>query len=298
VIRVAAEHGEAQGRRLTDLGPETVTEAKLHYLRLSDAFGLDARYFALALLNRLEPAWTILRLGRALSWKPNDSMVRDTEFGIVGERLIADLQQQARDIVTLAQTREASLKLAQLRAWLADYIGNAEGLLGEFGFRRDSVWGEAILKTRGEISRAVSADLLSIGETVLAVLPQMERAKARRTQATPDLTRSPEGAAIAAALDGARFLAFLLKHGTRHGFGVATRETVEHVGGEIERRATLLLDELRGAPRNPAIPMQIEAAKQVADILFEDGRGDLLLRRLRNAQTAALPSGGVFGVIS
>ncbi len=298
VVRVAAEHGEAQGRRLTDLGPETVTEAKLHYLRLSDAFGLDARYFALGLLNRLEPAWTILRLGRALSWKSNDSMVRDTEFGIVGERLIIDLQQQARDIVTLAQTREASLKLAQLRAWLADYIGNAEGLLGEFGFRRDSVWGEAILRTRGEISRAVTADLLSIGETALAVLPQMERAKARRTLPAPDLTRSPDSAAITAALDAARFLAFLLKHGSRHGFGVAARETVEHVGGEIERRATLLLEELRGAPQSPAIPMQLEAAKQVADILFEDGRGDLLLRRLRNAQTAALPSGGVFGLMS
>jgi hypothetical protein len=292
VMRVAAEHGAAQGRRLADLGPETVTEAKLHYLRLSDAFGLDARYFALGLLNRLEPAWTILRLGRALSWKPNDSMVRDTEFGIVGERLIADLQQQARDIVTLAQSREANLKLAQLRAWLADYIGNAEGLLGEFGFRRDSVWGEAILATRGEISRTLAANLAEIGEVALAVLPQTERARARRSLPTPDLTRAPDGAAIAAALDAARFLAFLLKHGARHGLGVATRGAIEHIGEEIERRAVLLLEEIKAAPRNPVIPLQLDAARQVADILFEDGRGDLLLRRLRNAQVAALPSGG------
>jgi hypothetical protein len=297
VIRVALAHGEAQGQRLIDLGPETVTEAKLQYLRLGDAFGLEARYFALALLNRLERPWAILRLGRALSWKPNDSMVRDTEFGIVGERLIADLQQQARDIVGLAQAREARHKLAQLKAWLADYIGNAEGLLGEFGFRRDSVWGEAILKTRADIARAVGADLITIGETVLTVLPQTERANARRTLAAPDLTRAPDSAVIAAALDAARFLAFLMKHGPRHGFGVAARETVEHIGEEIERRAVLLLDELKAAPRNHVIPMQIEAAKQVADILFEDARGELLLRRLRNAQAAAQPSGGVFGVI-
>ncbi len=297
VLRVAGEHGEAQGRQLADLGPETVTEAKLQYLRLSDAFGLEARYFALGLLNKLERAWTILRLGRALSWKPNDSMVRDTEFGIIGERLIADLQQQARDIVALAQARDATLKLAQLKAWLADYIGNAEGLLGEFGFRRDSVWGEAILRTRAEIARAVGAKLLNIGEAVLAVLPQIERANARRTLAVPDLTRSPDATIVAAALDGARFLSFLLKHGPRHGFGVAARETVDAIDEEIERRAGQLLDALRATPQNPYIPRQIAAAKQVADILFEDGRGDLLLRRLRNAQAAAQPSGGLYGVI-
>jgi hypothetical protein len=298
VMRVASGHGEVRGARLIELGPETVTAAKLHYQRLSDAFGLDARYFALGLLNRLDPAWTILRLGRALSWKANDSMVRDTEFGIIGERLIADLQQQAQDIVTLAQGREATLKLAQLRAWLADYIGNAEGLLGEFGFRRDSLWGEAILKTRAEISRAVTANLPDIGEAALAVLPQAERARARRSLPMPDLTRTPDAGVTAAALDAARFLAFLMKHGARHGLGVATRETVEHIGEEIERRAGLLLEELRGAPQNRVIPQQLEAARQVADILFEDGRGDLLLRRLRNAQAAATPSGGAFGVMS
>ena len=296
VVRVAHQHGEAQGRQLADLGPETVTEAKHQYLRLSDAFGLDARYFALGLLNKLDRAWAILRLGRALSWKPNDSMVRDTEFGIIGERLIADLQLQARDIVELMQARDATHKMAQLRAWIADYINDAEGLLGEFGFRRDSLWGEAILRTRADIARAIDANLMRIGETVLAILPQTTRASARRTLAVPDLTRVPDSATTAQALDGARLLFFLVKHGQRHGFAVAARETVEHIGEEVERRSGQLLDEFRGAPQNPAIPAQIEAAKQVADILFEDGRGDLLLRRLRNAQYAGQPRGGVYGL--
>jgi hypothetical protein len=296
VIRVAGQNGEAQGRRLADLGPATVTEAKRQYLRLSDAFGVDARYFALGLLNKLERGWAILRLGRALSWKANDAMVRDTEFGIIGERLIADLQHQARDIVALTETSDAMRKLAQLKAWLADYIEDAEGLLGEFGFRRDNAWGEAILKTRAEIARAIGANLARIGDTVLAVLPQAQRAGARRTLAVPDLTRAPDPATTAAALDGARLLFFLLQRGSRHGFGVAARETVEHIAGEIERRSTQLLDELRATPRNPMIPAQIEAVRQVADSLFEDGRGEVLARRLHNAQYAVNPRGGVYGL--
>ncbi|MGO8915897.1 MAG: hypothetical protein ACLQJR_08320 [Stellaceae bacterium] len=298
VIRVAGRHGEAQGRRLVDLGPETVTEAKLQYLRLSDAFGMDACYFALGLLNKLERGWAILRLGRALSWKPNDAMVRDTEFGIIGERLVGDLQRQARDIVTLAGTPDAIRKLAQLRAWLADYIEDAEGLLGEFGFRRDSAWGDAILKTRADVARAVGDNLAGIAEAVLAVMPQTQRARSRRTLAAPDLTRLPDAATATAALDAARLLFFLLKRGPRHGFGVAARETVDHIGVEIERRAAQLLEELRSAPQNPIIPAQIEAAKQVADCLFEDGRGELLLRRLRNAQYAGNSRGGVYGLTS
>ncbi len=298
VARVAGKYGEARGRRISDLGPATVTEARLQYLRLSDAFGLDACYFALGLLNRLERGWVILRLGRALSWNPTSAMARDTEFGIIGERLIADLQGQARDIVALAETPDAPHRLAQLRAWLADYIDNAEGLLGEFGFRRDSAWGEAIVKTRADVARAISANLAGISDTVLAVLPQTQRASARRMLGTPDLTRMPDPAIVTDALDSARLLFLLLKRGPRHGFGVAARERVEQLGVEIERRAVQLFDELRTAPQNPIIPAQIEAAKQIADCLFEDGRGDLLLRRLRNAQQAATSRGGVYGLTS
>jgi hypothetical protein len=300
VIRVASQNGEAQGRRLSELGPATLNEAKHQYRRLSDAFGLDASYFALGLLNKLERAWAILRLGRALSWKPNDALVRDTEFGIVGERLIADLQRQAREIVAAACRRDAVDALPSLQVRLGAYIEDAEGLLGEFGFRRDSPWGEAILATRAEVARAVADGLAPrIGEAVLEVLPQMQRAGARRLVSVPDLASMPEPRTIGRAQSGARFLRFLLQRGARHGLGVAARAVAERVGEELDRRATQLLDELRGAPQNPVIPAQIAAAQQVLEALFEDGRGELLGRRLRNAQAAAQPGGrDVYGLLS
>jgi hypothetical protein len=298
VIRVARQNGEAQGRRLADLGPASVTEAKQQYLRLSDAFGVDACYFALGLLNKLERAWAILRLGRALSWKPNDAMVRESEFGVIGERLIADLQNQARDIGALARGREALQRLPELQALLADYFEDAEGLLGEFGFRRDSAWGEGILATRNDIARAVAAGLVPrVADAVLGVLPQTQRAGARRVLSVPDLAWLPDSVTTGRALDGARFLKFLLQRGSRHGLTTAAREAAEYVGAEMDRRTTQLLDEFKIAPENVAIPAQIRTAQQVADELFDDGRGELLARRLRNAQAAAFPDHDVYGVM-
>lgn len=300
VIRVASQHGEAQGRRISDLGPATLGEAKHQYQRLSDAFGLDASYFALGLLNKLERAWAILRLGRALSWKANDALVRDTEFGIIGERLIADLQRQARELVAAADARGVLEELPALQARLGAYIEDAEGLLGEFGFRRDSPWGEAILTTRAQVARAVADGLAPrIGEAALEVLPQMQRAGARRLVQVPDLASLPDSRVTLRAESGAHFLRFLLHRGARHGLGAAARGIIEHLGEELDRRASQLLDELRAAPENAVIPAQLGAAQRVLDALFEDGRGALLERRLRNAQAAARHGGSdVYGLLS
>jgi len=67
----------------------------------------------------------------------------------------------------------------------------------------------------------------------------------------------------------------------------------------MDRRASQLLDELRAAPENAVIPAQLGAAQRVLDALFEDGRGELLGRRLRNAQAAARQGGSdVYGLLS
>ena len=78
--RVAARLNLLEDRFITDLSPDCVTLLKKEYLALSETHGMDARFLALAVLNRLTQPRQILRLGRALSWKPNDSLVASTEF--------------------------------------------------------------------------------------------------------------------------------------------------------------------------------------------------------------------------
>jgi len=98
VIAVAVRNGHAQGRRISDFSADTVTAAKQQYLRFAEVAGFDSRYFALGLMARLERPWYALRLGRALSWKPTDALLQDTELGIIGQRLIHDIDVIVREI--------------------------------------------------------------------------------------------------------------------------------------------------------------------------------------------------------
>jgi hypothetical protein len=279
--------GLLSGRGIVELAPEAVTAASQHYRAISDAHGMDSRYLALALLNRLDRPWHILRLGRALSWKQNDSLVRDTEFGAVGERLIIDLQRATRDIIAQADQRAGLPDLARLAAGISGYMDDAEGLLGEFGFRRDSAWGEAILQTRVALANAVGRDLLGriTEHAILARLLPVERraGPSRGLSPEPDLSAAPSDEAQAEAAQAARFLLVLVQRGSRHGLGQSVRETLDTLGAEIESRAAMLLDARRQAPDDPIIAAQLGAAIPVLDMLFDDGRGSLLARRMRIA---------------
>ncbi len=166
---------------------------------------------------------------------------------------------------------------------------DAEGLLGEFGFRRDSAWGEAILQTRVVIADALSREFLAhVGDQMLAqILPVARRSGVPRGfSPDADLRAPPPAASVAGTVAAARFLMLLLQRGSRHGFGQPVREVIDTLGIEIDRRAAALLDASRVEPDHPVIEAQIAAAVQVLDVLFDDGRGTTLNRRLGLARSA------------
>jgi hypothetical protein len=283
VDEVLQATGKLVGRRILEFTPEAVTVAKQHYLAFSQTHGMESRYLALALMNRLRDPWQILRLGRALSWKHHDSMLRDTEFGVVGERLIIDLRRSVQDVAALVARRGPLPDLATLGAALATYMEEVEGLLGEFGFRRDSGWGEAIFATRAALAEAMNRDWLGrvAAEAVLGrILPVQRRSGQPRGSAAPPDLRTPTADAAAAAVAATRFLAMLAQRGARHGLGQA-REVVDALTAEIDRRADAVLELMRQVPGHAGIEAQIAAAARVLDVLFDDGRGAVLIRRMR-----------------
>ncbi|HZT52122.1 MAG TPA: hypothetical protein VFA22_09315 [Stellaceae bacterium] len=282
--QVLAAAGKLDGRQIVEFIPEAVTIAKQHYVAMSEAQGMRNSLLALGLLNRLRRPWHILRLARALSWKQNDALLRQTEFAVVGERLIQGLAKSAQDIAALAAPRTGAIDAARIAAAIADYMEEAEGLLGEFGFRRDSDWGEAILRTRVSVSDAIGRAFLGrLAEQMMArILPVERRAGTPRgVSAEPDLREPPSDGAIAEAIEAAKLLAMLQHRGARHGFGQPAHDTIDALGTEIEKRTRDLLDALRRSPGHPVIEAQISAAAHVIDVLFEDGRGSTIARRMR-----------------
>jgi hypothetical protein len=236
LTRVAGRLGVLEDKHITDLTPDCVTLLKQHYLAMSESHGMDARFLALAVLNRLTQSRQVLRFGRALSWKPNDTLVSNTELFCIGARLIGEVERLARALLAQMPQRGPLPSGATLGGALAHYLDESEGVLSEIGVRRDSPWGAAILHTRSQIADALNTDFLDrYADQVLAVLPLNERHK-------PDLSQVPSRDVILAASDAASFLKLLTQRGQRHGFAKPAYETIDALGPEIEDRIATLCD--------------------------------------------------------
>jgi hypothetical protein len=279
--RVAYRLNLLEERQVTDLVPDCITLLKKEYLALSETHGMDARFLALGVLNRLQHSHQILRFGRALSWKPNDTLVANTELFCVGARLIGEVERSARVLLLQMPRRGPLSSPGQLGAALVHYLDESEGVLREIGVRRDSPWGMAILRTRTDVADALDENFLGrFVALVLALLPQAEH-PARG----PDLSAAPSRETITLAREAAGFLKLLTQRGERHGFAKPAHEAIEALAEEIDDRIDDLCDAAPLAIASAAvIEAQARATAELCDELFDDDRSTQLMRRV----TAAL----------
>ncbi len=280
--RILARLNVIEGKVITDLSPDCITLLKQQYMTLSESHGMDARFLALAVLNRLAQPRQIMRLGRALSWKPNDTLVVGTEFSCIGARLIGDVERLAKKILAQISPRGPLPPAAELSAALGHYQTESEGVLSEIGLRRDSPWGAAILKTRTDIADALNTDFLDrFAEQALAVMPMIPRKG-------PNLESAPTRQVRSDAHDAVCFLKMLVQRGQRHGFAKASLETIESLGDSIDERIEFLCEAARQNPdAAPVIEAQAKAAAELCDELYDDGRGPGFVRKVISALRAS-----------
>jgi hypothetical protein len=222
--------------------------------------------------------------------------LQDTELGIVGQRLIRDIEALVHELEGLMPSRRGRSPQAadygRLHQIMSRYIETSEGMLSEFGFRRDSDWGEQILETRGALSRALDQDRLTlVAEAPLALLPQRRGVSARGLASDdPDLDTTPTPEALEQAVRAAKLLVLLMQKGGRHGLSSPARVIIEELGTEIDNRAAKLYDELAQRPTHEVAASQLAAIIKVAEVLFEDDRATVMTRRLVNMQRSGAPA--------
>ncbi|HWE76364.1 MAG TPA: hypothetical protein VG328_24595 [Stellaceae bacterium] len=277
LLRISARLNLLEERRITDLAPDCITLLKKEYLALSESHGMDARFLALAVLNRLQHSHQILRLGRALSWKPNDTLVANTEFFCVGARLIGEVERDARAILLQMPRRGPLPSPHALGASLVHYLDESEGVLKEIGVRRDSPWGIALLKSRTNIADALDESFLDrCAALILALLPQVEY-----PGHGPDLSAPPSRATIGLANEAASFLKLLTQRGERHGFAKTAHEAINTLAEEVDARISDLCGTVRTTPdRAAVIEAQARAVAELYGELFDHERSTVLMRQI------------------
>jgi hypothetical protein len=290
VVALARRDGKMPESVILDLSAPIVTETKRCYERLSegDADGSETRLLALAILNRLDKPWHIFRLARALSWKRDASLVSNTELAVIGQRILHDLDMTASIIDSCNPRGRMSAHLVdfdRLHALVARYVDCAEGLLGEIDLRRDSAWGEAMLRSRGRMRDALERDRLeSAGDIILAVLPERAPADTRQRpiSAKAGAAAPSAEAAMPEAAKAIQLLTFIAQRASRQGFGGGARELLEEVCQIVDERGEALIADLRAEPENAELRTQLATAIWLVEALFQDERGKILLRRLKN----------------
>jgi hypothetical protein len=294
VMDLARQSEKMAGSMILDLSPAMVTETKRCYDVLNDGDGSETRLFALAILNRLDKPWHIFRLARTLSWKRDATLVSNTELAVIGQRILHDLDVTATavDIGNPKSRMSAHLvDFDRLRILVGRYLECAEGLLGEIDLRRDSAWGEAMMRSRGKMRDALEKDRLdSAADVILAVMPERRPAdnKQRPGSAKTGPTPPSAEAAMPDAAKASQLLTFIAQRASRHGFSGGARKLLDELCQIIHERGEALIADLRAEPDNAEFRTLLAPAIWLVETIFQDERGRILLRRLKNEQAGSL----------
>jgi hypothetical protein len=290
-VTAAAEHDKVMiDGRFVDLPPDVVSVAKRHYVILAASNVTVTRYFALAILNRLEKPWLIFRFTRALALQRDATIVANTEFGGLGERLLEELERTATEVDAANPRGRMSAHLAdfdKVRMLVGRYIDCTEGVLNEIDLRRDSAWGETMLRSRSRMREALDEDRLqaaedAIREVLIERLPQAPNA--RRSGGNAE---APDPMAVMARAERAiQLLTFIAHRAGRQGFGSPARKVLDGLVAEIDKCCEDLIADVRLDPTDGRARRLLAPATALVTQLFPAERGGILTRRLNNAMNA------------
>ena len=192
-------------KRIDSLSEQHTAFARDLYDQLSPRRPELCPYVGLLVLARLKRPWEALRLASVMSRRTNEILFSQTDMGIVGDILLADMENLALDI---ASVRPDTLDPDKLLNKLDRFVQMSSGLVREIGVRRDGKWGQRLIKIRQLASDAMDALIARSPREIIAALPvQRLGAFGGRGPRRPDLSREPDPAKMERALLWGRLLA-------------------------------------------------------------------------------------------
>lgn len=291
VMAAAERDGVVSGERLTDLPSGVVNIAKHHYGILAASTVTVTRYFALAILNRLEKPWLVFRFTRALALQRDATIVANTEFGSIGERLLEDLERNAAEVDAANPKGRMSAHLVdfgRLHTLVARYIDCAEGVLNEIDLRRDSPWGETMLRSRARMREALDEDRLQSAEDAIRAVLAERLSQAPNTHRPGNAAEGQNAAPVLPRAEQAiRLLTLIAQRAGRQGFASPARKTLDRLIAETDKCCEDLIADLRYDPTDPVARRLLAPAITLVARLFPRERAEILTRRLNNALNAA-----------
>lgn len=268
----------------TDLGEATIQSFRKEYdLCIAEAPELAPFAIVLA-MNRLSRPWEAMALVRAVSRQSQDRLLSETDLGIAGELLIADLEDLAAQAALVRPDTFDGDALAKILERLA---AASAGMAREMGIKRDGKWGARIQKARALAANSVHALLGRTAQEVLAAFP-MARMTFAKGPRKPDLTHSPDPDRVSRAVRWAKLMASVRPMSAGLGFQSAVQDAQEEIDATLRQYADSVLAEMRsGDPDTRATGLAfMEVQAQVIGSMVSNEAATLLRRRAAAALAA------------
>lgn len=241
-------------------------------------------YVGLLVLGRLKRPWEVLRLAAILSRRTNAVLFSQADMGLIGDILLADMENIALDI---ASVRPDMLDPDILLNKLDHFTQMSGGLVREIGAKRDGKWGQRLIKIRQLVSDAMDALIARSPREITAALPiQRMGAFGGRGPKRPDFGRDPDAIRIGRALLWGKLLAGSTPYAGGGDFHAAHKDAFDEVSNYLLTYTESIVVELRTLDfdKRPRAQSYLEHAESLSFAILGHEETEHIRRRV----TAAL----------
>ncbi|MBA2589189.1 MAG: hypothetical protein H0U98_11280 [Alphaproteobacteria bacterium] len=236
-----------------------------------------APYVAVVAMNRLAKPWEALRLPLLVTRHSDDTLIAQTDMGLVGELLFARMDALKSSIHI---TRHPLFDAEKLMEEVKTFADLSSHIVKEIELKRDGEWGKRLMIERVEIGNIMAGFMDRAPREIGAALPM-----AKGTGA--DFSKPCGAEKREMAVRYARLVAGSRNFAAAASFAAKQKTIYEDLCTVLRRYNEDLVKALKADPQHPVANAQLALCAELSGILFSDEEAELLRRRARAAQSAA-----------
>ena len=287
MLSAAPEISELQEklpRHIPTLGEDAIQVFREVYDRLTAIAPDAAPYLPLVVMNRLDKPWEALRLPLSVSRKMQETLIANTDMGLVGEILFAAIEKHS-SAIRAAKTSQFSADA--LLGHIEQFTTLSSGVVKEVELRRDGVWGQRLIKDRAVVAEVMDGFMDRVPKEILAAIPLQKSCTAGPK--APDFSRPADPEKCDRALSYARLLTGCRPYASAACFAASLKRADEEIGAALRSYNEDVVRELRGADDEKRLNAEQFAAvaTELTALLFSPEEGEFM--RLRGLAAVAAP---------
>jgi hypothetical protein len=238
-------------------------------------------------MNRLEHPWEALRLPLSLSRTHKETLLANTDMGLVGEVLFSAVEMHAAAILGAKPNQFNS---DALLGHVEGFTTLSAGVAKEVELRRDGVWGQRLIKDRAAVAGVMDGFMDRAPREIVASLPMQKSGTAGAGPKIPDMSRPPDPEKADRALTYARLIAGCRRFAAAGSFAASLKRADEEVTTALRSYNEDIVRELRHASDEKRLNADQFAAiaTELTTILFSPEEGEFLRRRGRAAVSSPM----------